>query len=225
MKILIIEDHASLAQNLVDYFSRLGHTLDCAANGVIGLHLAITGEFDAIILDISLPGLDGLEVCRKIREEAHLDTPIIMLTARDTLDDRVAGLNIGADDYLVKPFELKELNARIEALVRRTKRHWSGGTLSVSDLIFDTHTMTVKRADQSIKMPPLQLKLLKYLMLNTHRVVSSSELEQVIWGDEPPVTSALRTHLHTLRQLIDKPFAKPLLKTITGFGYRLTDEE
>jgi DNA-binding response OmpR family regulator len=225
MKILVIEDHASLAQNLFEYFGRLGYTLDWAADGVSGLHQAVTGDFDVIILDLSLPGIDGIEVCRKLRQEARLDVPIIMLTARDTLDDRVTGLEIGADDYLVKPFELKELNARIQALARRAQKQWTTTTLTVGDLSFDTHTMEVKRAGQVLKMPPLQLKLLKFLMLNTHRVVSSSELEQVLWGDEPPGTSALRTHLHTLRQIVDKPFDKPLIKTVTGFGYRLTDED
>ena len=225
MRILVIEDHASLAKNLFDYFGRLGHVLDWAADGISGLHLAVTINFDIIILDISLPGIDGLEVCRKLRQEARMDLPIIMLTARDTVDDRITGLDIGADDYLVKPFEMKELNARIQALNRRAQKQWTSTILAVGDLTFDIHTMEVRRAGQILKLPPLQLKLLKFLMMNTHRVVSSSELEQSIWGDEPPLTSALRTHLHSLRQIVDKPFDKALLRTVTGFGYRLTDEE
>ncbi len=225
MKILIIEDHANLANNLFDYFSRLGHTLDWAADGICGLHLAVTGDFDIIVLDLSLPGISGMDICKKIRQDAQLDLPIIMLTARDTLNDRVKGLEIGADDYLVKPFEMKELNARIQALTRRAQKQWTTKILSVGDLVFNTQTMEVKRDNQILILPPLQLKLLKFFMINTYRVVSSDELERTIWDDEPPITSALRTHLYTLRKIIDKPFSKPLLKTITGFGYRLTNEE
>lgn len=224
MKILIIEDNASLAQNLFDYFARLGHILDWAADGVSGLHLAVTDDFDIIVLDLSLPGIDGIEICHKLRYEACLDIPIIILTARDTLEDRVKGLDTGADDYLAKPFEMKELNARIQALVRRSQKNWTAKLLNVGDLSFDMHTMEVQRAGKILKMPPLQLKLLRFLMLNTHRVISSKELERVIWDDEPPVTSALRTHLHTLRQIVDKPFSKPLIKTVVGFGYRIVDE-
>ena len=225
MRILVIEDHAGLAKNLFDYFGRLGHVLDWAADGISGLHLAVTNNFDVIILDISLPGIDGLEICRKLRQEARMDLPIIMLTARDTVDERITGLDIGADDYLVKPFEMKELNARIQALTRRAQKQWTSTTLVVGDLTLDLHTMEVRRAGRLLKLPPLQLKLLKFLMMNSNRVVSSTELEQSIWGDEPPLTSALRTHLHSLRQIIDKPFDKTLLRTVTGFGYRLTDEE
>ena len=224
MKILVIEDNAGLAQNLFEYFGRQGYTLDWAADGVSGLHLAITEKFDVIILDLTLPGMDGIEICRKLREEAFQDVPIIMLTARDTVDERVRGLDVGADDYLVKPFDLKELNSRIQALTRRANSQWRSKTLVVGNLSLDTLTLEVTREGRPLKLPPIQLKLLKFLMINTQRVIASSELEHAIWGDDPPETSALRTHLHTLRQIIDKPFEQPLLKTIPGMGYRLTDE-
>ena len=224
MKILVIEDNAGLAQNLFEYFGRQGDTLDWAADGISGLHLAITEKYDVIVLDLTLPGLDGIEICRKLREEAFQDIPIIMLTARDTIDERVRGLDVGADDYLVKPFDLKELNSRIQALVRRANSQWRSKKLVVGDLTLDTLTLEVKREERALKLPPIQLKLLKYLMINTKRVIQSDELERAIWGDNPPETSALRTHLHTLRQIIDKPFEQPLLKTIPGMGYRLTDE-
>jgi DNA-binding response OmpR family regulator len=223
MRILVIEDHPGLAKNLFDYFGRHGHTLDWASDGINGLHLAVTQKFDAIILDLSLPGIDGLEICRKLRHEANQATPIIMLTARDTVDDRIKGLDIGADDYLVKPFDLKELDARVHALTRRAQKQWLSKTLIVGDLSFDTLTLEVKRAGEILKLPPIPLKLLKFLMMHTDRVVSSSELEQAVWGEDIPQTSALRTHLHTLRQAIDKPFASHLLKTLPGMGYRLTD--
>lgn len=224
MKILVIEDHAGLAQNLFEYFGRLGHTLDWAADGLNGLHLAVTDTFDVIVLDLSLPGIDGIQVCRKLRQEALQSVPIIMLTARDTIDERVQGLDAGADDYLVKPFDLKELDARIQALVRRSQAQWSSKQIVVGDLVFDTLTFEVERAGRLLKLPPIPLKLLKFLMLNSNRVVSSAELEQAIWGDNPPDSGALRTHLHTLRHVVDKPFPKPLLKTIPGIGYRLVDE-
>jgi DNA-binding response OmpR family regulator len=223
MRILVIEDHSGLAQNLFDYFGRLGHTLDWAADGINGLHLAVTHKYDVIVLDLSLPGIDGIEVCRKLRQEAGLAIPIIMLTARDTVDDRVKGLDIGADDYLIKPFDLKELDSRIRALTRRAQNQWTSKTLTVGDLNFNTLTMEVKRAGQPLKLPPIPLKLLKFLMVNTDRVVSTDELEQAVWGEDVPQTGALRTHLHTLRLAIDKPFERPLLKTIPGIGYRLTD--
>jgi DNA-binding response OmpR family regulator len=224
MRLLVIEDHAGLAKNLFDYFGRQGHTLDWAADGINGLHLAVTQKFDAIILDLSLPGIDGLELCRKLREEANQATPIIMLTARDTVDDRIKGLDIGADDYLVKPFDLKELDSRIHALTRRAQKQWRSKTLIVGDLSFDTLTLEVKRAGKILKLPPIPLKLLKFLMLHTDRVVSAAELEQEVWGEDIPQTSALRTHLHTLRQNIDKPFGSQLLKTLPGMGYRLSDD-
>ncbi len=223
MRILVIEDHSGLAKNLFDYFGRDGHTLDWAADGLNGLHLAVTQKYDAIILDLSLPGIDGIEVCRKLRYEANLTTPILMLTARDTVDDRIRGLDIGADDYLVKPFDLKELDSRIHALTRRARNQWASKTLTVGDLSFNTLTMEVKRADKLLKLPPISLKLLKFLMMNTDRVVSADELEQAVWGEDVPQTGALRTHLHTLRQVIDKPFDLQLLKTLPGIGYRLTD--
>lgn len=225
MKILIIEDHAGLAQNLFEYFGRFGHTLDWAADGLSGLHLAVTDKFDVIVLDLALPGLDGIQVCRKLRQEALQNVPIIMLTARDTVDDRVRGLEVGADDYLVKPFNLKELDARIQALVRRSQGQWPLKKIVVGDLVFDTLTYEVERAGQLLKLPPIQLKLLKLLMLNSNRVISSAELEEAVWGDNPPDSGALRTHLHTLRHIIDKPFSKPMLKTIPGIGYRLVDQD
>ncbi|HEX5055184.1 MAG TPA: response regulator, partial [Gammaproteobacteria bacterium] len=138
MRILIIEDHSGLAQNLFDYFGRHGHTLDWAADGINGLHLAVTNKYDAIVLDLALPGIDGIEVCRKLRQEANQATPVIMLTARDTVDDRIKGLDIGADDYLVKPFDLKELDSRIRALTRRSQNQWASKTLVVGDLNFNT---------------------------------------------------------------------------------------
>ncbi len=220
LRILIIEDHPDLAENIGDYLAAKGHIPDFAYNGIGGLHLALTEPFDAIILDVMLPGMDGLTLCRNLREKADKHTPILMLTARDTLPDKLAGFDAGTDDYLVKPFALEELEARLLALV---KRHGpkTPNRLQVADLEVDLLTMSVKRAGRSIELNRACLKLLIKLMKAFPAVVSRPELEQELWGDLPPDSDALRSHLYTLRRKIDKPFSKPLLQTVHGMGYKL----
>ncbi|WP_455374589.1 response regulator transcription factor [Kaarinaea lacus] len=222
MRILIIEDNSDLAANIFDYLEAKGHTLDAAADGVTGLHLAIVNEYDAIVLDIMLPGMNGFEVCKKLREDADKQTPVLMLTARDTLNDKLAGFAIGADDYLVKPFELQELEARLLALQRR-KAGPATRTLTVSDLTFDLDTLTVKRQGKTITLTPTGLKILELLMRKSPHVVSRREIEHLLWGDEPPDSDAIRSHLHTLRAAIDHPFEKPLIHTVHGIGFRLEE--
>jgi len=170
-----------------------------------------------------LPGLDGLEVCRKLRHEASKDTPLLMLTARDTLEDKIAGLDAGADDYLVKPFEIAELEARIRAMLRRSKGQMISESLRVGDLTVDTGTFEVRRNDQRLSMTPIGLKLLLALMRAAPKIVNRRELEREVWGDIVPDSDALRSHLYTLRKAIDKPFPRPLLQTVAGLGYRLAD--
>lgn len=222
MRILIIEDNSDLAANIYDFLEAKGHVLDAAADGVTGLHLAIVNEYDAIVLDIMLPGMDGLTVCKKLREEAEKQTPVLMLTARDTLNDKLTGFGMGADDYLVKPFELQELEVRLLALQRRT----AGATtkiLRVSDLSFDLDALTVKRQDKSITLTPTGLKILELLMRKSPHVVSRREIETLLWGDEPPDSDAIRSHMHTLRVAIDHPFEKALIHTVHGIGFRLDE--
>ena len=146
--VLLIEDNANIAEMAAEYLERRGYTLDFAADGVTGLHLAVTNSYDVIVLDLMLPGMDGLDVCRKLREDAKKATPLLMLTARDTLDDKVEGLAVGADDYLVKPFEMRELEARINALIRRERRQVSTEILRVGDMSLDTATLQLKRGGQ-----------------------------------------------------------------------------
>ena len=222
MRILIIEDNSDLAANIFDYLEAKGHTLDAAADGVTGLHLAIVNEYDAIVLDIMLPGMNGFEVCKKLREDAEKHTPVLMLTAKDTLNDKLAGFAIGADDYLIKPFELQELEARLLALPRR-KAGPMTRTLTVSDLTFDLDTLTVKRQGKTIALTPTGLKILELLMRKSPHVVSRREIEHLLWGDEPPDSDAIRSHLHTLRVAIDHPFEKPLIHTVHGIGFRLEE--
>ena len=223
--ILLIEDHHDIAAMVCEHLEFSGYDIDYAADGVTGLHLAVSGEFDAIILDLMLPGMDGLEVCRKYRQEAGGNTPILMLTARDTLEDKVAGLDAGADDYLVKPFEMAELDARLRALLRRSGGNVGDQKLKVGDLEFDTGTLQVKRAGKTLALTPIGMKLLMALMKASPRVVSRRALEREAWGDVVPDSDALRSHLYNLRKAIDKPFDRPLLQNITGMGYRLAETD
>ena len=221
MRLLIIEDNADILANIVDYLEAAGHVVDCAQNGPGGLHLALTCSYDLIVLDIMLPGMDGYQVCRSLRDSGK-HTPIIMLTARDTLDDRLHGLREGADDYLVKPFALAELAARIDAVLRRSQGFLP--RLQVADLQLDLDTWQVSRAGQPLKLNPACLKLLEILMRRSPAVVRREDLEHALWGDQPPPSDSLRSHLHLLRQAVDRPFAHSLLHTVHGIGYRLAPE-
>jgi len=223
--VLLIEDHRDIAGALVDSLAHRGFAVDYAADGVTGLHLAVTNPYDVIVLDVMLPGLDGLMVCRKLREEARNDTPLLMLTARDTLDDKITGLDAGADDYLVKPFEVRELEARIRTLLRRHRGAVARETYAVDDLLLDTATLKVTRGGQSLALTPIGLKLLTALMRASPRVVTRQQLEREVWGDLLPDSDTLRSHLYTLRKAIDKPFARPLLHTIAGAGNRLAADD
>jgi DNA-binding response OmpR family regulator len=220
MHLLLIEDNHDLAANICEYLQGRGHVMDTASDGVTGLHLAVVNDYDALILDVMLPGVDGLALCRKLRREARRNTLVLMLTARDTLGDKLQGFESGADDYLVKPFSLEELEARLLALVRRT-RHAIANRLQVGDLTLDLDTLEVSRAGQRIVLTPTGIKLLALLMRESPRVVSRRQVEQVLWGDDPPDSDALRAHIYALRSAIDKPFPVKLLHTVHSTGYRL----
>ena len=222
-RVLVIEDNADIASLLVDFFDDRGHVADCANDGLTGLHLVSVNEYDVIILDLALPGIDGIDLCKKVRAALNKATPILMLTARDSLDEKLIGFDAGADDYLVKPFELLEVYARVQALWRRSMLS-NRSFLQVSDLSLDLRTLGVERAGKTIKLNPVRLKILRLLMENTHRVVSRREIESYVWGDEPTESDALRTHLSAIRQVIDKPFDTRLLHTVHGIGYRLHDD-
>ena len=223
MRILVIEDNTDIAANLGDYLEDRGHTVDFAADGITGLHRAVVDRFDAIILDLNLPGMDGLEVCRKLRQEAHKDTPVLMLTARDALEQKLAGFESGADDYIVKPFALQELDARLGVLLRRGRG--ASRVLTVSDLEYNLDTLEVVRAGKSITLNPTALKILQVLMEASPAVVTRQDLETRVWGEELPDSDSLRVHIHGLRAALDKPFGRPLIQTRHGIGYRLVDLE
>lgn len=220
--ILLIEDNHDIAAMVGEHLEHSGHEVDFAADGITGLHLAVTEEFDAIILDLMLPGMDGITICRKLRGEAGKFTPILMLTARDTLEDKVAGLDAGADDYLVKPFEIEELDARLRAMLRRASGDVAAEVIRIGDLEVDTGTLQVRRQGKSITLTPIGLKLLIALMKASPKVLSRQALERAVWGDIAPDSDALRSHLYNLRKAIDKPFGQPMLHNIPGLGYRLS---
>ncbi len=222
MRLLVVEDNRDILANLVEYLELAGFQVDCAEDGLTGLHLAATVDYDLIVLDVMLPGIDGYTLCERLREIMRSDTPIIMLTARDALSDRLQGFRLGADDYLTKPFSLAELVARIEAVLKRTR---GGGrrVLAVGDLRYDLETLEVRRGEQEVHVGPIGLKLLTVLMQRSPGVVRRETLENALWGDSPPDSDSLRSHIHSLRQQIDKPFARPLLHTVHGIGYRLSE--
>jgi DNA-binding response OmpR family regulator len=209
MRILVIEDHRDIAENIGDYLEPKGHALDFAYDGITGLHLAVTDDYDVIVLDLMLPAMDGISLCRKL----------------DRLADKVEGFEAGADDYLVKPFAMKELELRLEALHRRGDGRPASRVARVADLEYDPDTLTAKRGGKPLELNPTLRRLLQVLMDNTHRVVSRRELEHALWGDDPPAGDVLRAHIHNLRTIVDKPFATRLIQTVHGAGYRLAAPE
>ncbi|MBI4755866.1 MAG: response regulator transcription factor [Betaproteobacteria bacterium] len=221
ISVLIVEDHRDLAESIADYLEERGYVVDVAMDGVTGLHLAVSQPHDVIVLDLMLPGLDGLGVCRRLRQDAASSVPVLMLTARATLEDKAAGFGEGADDYLVKPFQLRELDLRLQALVRRSRGGEQGQVLRVGDLVFDLRTLAVERAGRPISLPALPLRLLEVLMKRAPQVVARRELERAIWGDTPPDSDALRVHMHTLRAAIEPAGLPPLLHTLRGIGYQM----
>lgn len=225
VSVLIVEDSRDLAANIADYLEARGYLVDVAMDGITGLHLAVAQPHDVIVLDLMLPGIDGLTLCRRLRHDAQSDVPILMLTARATLDDKAAGFSEGADDYLVKPFELRELDMRLRALVRRTRPGQALSQLKVADLVFDLDTLAVQRAGKTLALPAVPLKILELLMKRTPGVVRRHEIEQAVWGDSPPDSDALRVHMHTLRSAIDPPGLPPLLHTLRGIGYQLREPD
>lgn len=220
MRILLVEDHPDLAANLGDFLAARGHQVDFAADGSAGLRLAQQQPFDAMILDRLLPRLDGAELCRRIRA-ADCRTPVLMLTALDALEDKLAGFAAGADDYLVKPFAMSELLVRLDALHRRAAAAAPGRRLQVADLSFDLDTLEVRRGAQRIVLTPAGRRLLELLMRASHRVVAREELEFALWGDCGRGNDVLRAHMYALRNAIDRRHQRKLLHTIHGTGYRL----
>jgi DNA-binding response OmpR family regulator len=220
LRLLIVEDQADLAASIWDYFARRGHLVDHAADGATALRMAMEGRYDTIVLDLGLPRLDGLVVCQRLRA-AGRDVRIIMLTARDTLDDKLKGFAEGADDYLVKPFALKELEARIGVLARAGAAN--GAVVSACGLELDTRGFIARREGHAIPLTRMQGLLLECLIRRSPAVVGKQELLSAAWSGGSGDAAALHTHIFALRAALDKPFATRLIHSVHGVGYRFGD--
>lgn len=221
MRILLVEDDEMLGEATHTGLRQDGHAVDWVRDGEQAKSALHAVEYEAVVLDLGLPRTQGIDVLRWLRASGHRAI-VIIVTARDLIADRIAGLDAGADDYLIKPFALSELVARIEAILRRS-RGSRKRQLQVADLSYDLDTLYVSRAGQPLKLNPLGLKLLAILMQRSPAVVRREALEESLWGDDCPDSDSLRSHIHQLRQVLDKPFPTPLLHTIHGVGYRLAE--
>lgn len=222
LSLLLVEDDLDLAETIVQFLGLEGMRCDHAGNGVHGLSLVRREHYDVLLLDLNLPRLDGLSLCQRLRADGD-DTPVLMLTARDGLDDKIDGFRAGTDDYLVKPFALEELSVRVQALARR--RSGQVRRLRCGDLEMDLAARRVTRAGRSLTLSPIGWRLLETLLRRSPAVVSRQDLEAAIWGDEVPESNSLKVHLHHLRKRIDEPFPTALLRTVPGHGFVLKDDD
>ena len=224
MRILLVEDDNKIASFIVKGFKAEGFAVDHAADGEDGLHLALTEPHDAAIIDLMLPKLDGLSLIEKMRRE-KIRTPVIILSARGSVDDRVKGLHTGGDDYLTKPFAFSELLARVQALIRRSLDVSEPTKLMVGDVSINIVTREVVRAGQSIELQPLEFSLLEYLMRNAGRVVSKTMIMEHVWDYYfDPQTNVVESRIYKLREKIDKGFSNKLIHTVRGVGYVLKEK-
>lgn len=220
LTVLLVEDDRDLADTVTRYLEFEGISCHHASNGRAGYQLACEGQYQVLLLDLNLPGMDGLQLCQRLRENGD-DTPILMLTARGELDDKLDGFNAGTDDYLVKPFALEELVARIQTLARR--RSGEIKKLSYAGLVMDLRTKTVTRDNIPLKITPTGWQLLETLLRASPDVVPRHELETAVWGDDIPDTNSLKVHISNLRKVIDSPFTQPLLQTVGRHGFAIKE--
>ncbi|WP_086708083.1 response regulator transcription factor [Streptomyces antimycoticus] len=219
MHYLVVEDETRLAELIVRYLRESGHAAEARHDGPAGLEAARAPGIDAVVLDVMLPGMDGAEVCRTLRREGN-DVPIVLLTARGAISERVAGLDAGADDYLVKPFAMEELLARLRAISRR--RPATGGRLEAGDLVLDSEQQRAWRAGVELELSRREFAVLEVLMDNAGRVVSRARLLDEVWdGEADPRSNAIDVHISKLRAKIDKAFGQSSITTLRGTGYRL----
>jgi DNA-binding response OmpR family regulator len=223
--VLVVEDNRNISEMIGEYLEGRGFEVDYATDGLDGYRLAVENSYDVLVLDLMLPRLDGMEVCKRLRTEARKSTPVLMLTARDTLDDKLTGLSSGADDYLTKPFAFEELLARIEALLRRGREQQpKAQQLQVADLVLDRERMQVTRGGSAIALTAKELAFLELLMSAPGRVFSRERILSNVWGaNEDPLTNIVDVYVRRLRNKIDDGHALPLLKTVRGLGYRIDD--
>ena len=221
MRLLLVEDDIKIAQFIINGLREAGFAVDHATDGEEGLHLALTEPYDLAVVDLMLPKLDGLTLIEEVRKN-KINTPVLILSAKRSVDDRVNGLKKGSDDYLVKPFAFSELLARVQALIRRSTLVTAPTELRVADLTLDLHTRKVFRADKEILLQPLEFSLLEYLMRNTGRVVSKTMIMEHVWDyNFNPQTNVVEARICYLRDKIDKNFDEKLIHTVRGVGYVL----
>ncbi|ESK55354.1 MAG: response regulator transcription factor [Acinetobacter sp.] len=223
--ILMVEDHYELAATVCEFLEEHGFVIDHARNLDAARNFLKTQAYHLLLLDINLPDGSGYELCEWLRVDQGMNIPVLMLTARDTLDDKLKGFVAGTDDYLVKPFDFNELVMRIRALIKRSLGEVSKSKIQIHDLILDSSTQTIIRAGQHIELPRIQFKLLKILMRNSPRVITKQEIMIELWGDEEPESDALRSHIYNLRKMVDKPFTQKLIHTISGVGLKIALED
>ena len=221
LSVLLVEDHRQLAQTVVEFLEQEGALVDYASDTTLARTLVQEHHYDILVLDVMLPGEDGYSFCQYLRKELALDTPVIFMTARDQLDDKLEGFARGGDDYIVKPFALPELVARVQALVRRERREVAPNLLTVADLQLDPARQEVRREGQLLKLSPTAFRILRILMRESPKVVSREQLEHELWGDLVPDSDALRSHLYNLRKAVYKPFEHALLETLPGVGFSI----
>ncbi|MBS0193760.1 MAG: response regulator transcription factor [Proteobacteria bacterium] len=219
LRVLLIEDQRAMAENIWEFLEMQGQVMDHAADGQAGLALALENAYDMIVLDLGLPRLDGVEVCRRFRAQ-NKTTPILMLTARERLEDKLLGFEAGADDYLTKPFELRELAARIQVLHRRHQRLFPS-IVQVGSLILDLIQRAATRDGQALSLSPSGFRLLEALMRRSPNVLLYADLAQALWGDAEHDPARLHTHISLLRTSVDRDHEQPMIQTVHGFGYRL----
>ncbi|SDQ83796.1 MULTISPECIES: response regulator transcription factor [unclassified Pseudomonas] len=220
IEILLVEDDRTLAGSLADYLSEVGFDIDFAFNGQTCLERTLQQRYDAIVMDVTMPGLDGLRACKALRKRQD-QTPILFLTARDALADKLDGYEAGADDYLIKPFEPQELVCRLHALLRRGKLPSHAEQLQCGELLIDLKRQMVYRQGIAIELQEVPIRLLSLLAEAAPDAVSRKKLENALWPDELPESDPLRSHIYRLRQALDRPFERELVKTVHGKGYRL----
>ena len=225
MRVLVIEDDKRLAEYIARGLRQEGATVELAHNGLDGFHLVSSETFDAAVVDIMLPELDGLSIVRDLRKLGNL-TPVLILSAKGSVEERVKGLQIGADDYLAKPFSFTELLARLQALVRRANAVPDPTSLQVADLTLDLLKRTVSRDGKDIELQAREFALLEYLVRNKGRVVSKTMIMEHVWGyDFDPHTNVVESRISRLRDKVDKPFGQALIKTVRGAGYVIQEED
>lgn len=217
---LLVEDNLDLAAAVIDYLELDDIQCDHAINGLLGLELIKTNPYDVIILDLNLPKINGLQVCEQLRSQG-LDVPVLMLTARDTLADKLEGFSKGADDFLIKPFAMEELIVRAQLLAKRRSGQIS--RLSVSDLVLDLKQKQAFRAQDPLKLSPITLKILEILMRESPNTVSRKKIMHLVWGDEQPDSNSLKVHIFNLRKQVDGNNTNKLVHTISGGGFAIKD--